>query len=392
MRVRRRGTAARPTAQPALRQPPSRRGRWLALLAVAVVTTLAGAGCSTLGYYAQGVAGQAELLQQAKPIDELIADPATDTKLRARLEQVRAIRSFASRELALPDNDSYTRYADLHRPYVVWNVFATRPLSLALETSCFPVVGCVGYRGYFGEADARAWAAPLRERGLDVNVAGIPAYSTLGWFADPVLNTFINLPEPELARMIFHELSHQVAYAKGDTMFNESYATAVEQAGVRRWLAERNDPALTRSYDAYEARRLDFLALIDSARERLAAVYASDADDATKLDGKRAAFAQLRADHEALKRGRWNGFAGYDRYFAQDLNNANIAAIAAYRQLVPAFAQLLAEQGGDFARFHAEVRRLARMGPIGREAALARLCADCRPTVADAGANIGATR
>ncbi|WP_051377930.1 aminopeptidase [Derxia gummosa] len=348
-----------------------------ALLAAGLLATTA--GCSTVGYYAQSVAGQAELLREARPIDDWIADPATDPKLRTRLEQVAAMRVFAVRELGLPDNESYTRYADLRRPYVVWNVFATKPLSLALETSCFPVVGCVGYRGYFAEADARAWAEPLRAQGLDVNVAGIPAYSTLGWFADPVLNTFVNLPEPELARMLFHELSHQVAYAKGDTMFNESYATAVEREGVKRWLALRADPSLAAAYAVYDGRRHDFLALIDTQRERLAALYASDLDDDAKLAAKRDAFARLRADYETLKRERWNGYAGYDRFFAQDLNNAHIAAIAAYHQLVPAFERLLAEQHGDLRRFHAEVRRLARLGPIGRRQAIERLCADCLP-------------
>ncbi|WP_235839860.1 aminopeptidase [Derxia lacustris] len=380
MRLKR-GAAARPE-----RASHARPRRIALTLAATALLLGAGSGCSTLGYYAQSVAGQAELLQRARPIDEVIADPATDAKLRARLEQVQDIRRFAARELALPDNPSYTRYADLRRPFVVWNVFATQPLSLALETSCFPVVGCVGYRGYFAEADARAWAEPLRARGLDVNVAGIPAYSTLGWFADPVLSTFINLPEPELARMIFHELSHQVAYAANDTMFNESYATAVERAGVQRWLARRGDPALAASYAAYDGRRQDFLALIERQRERLAAIYASDADDASRLAAKRAAFAQLRADYDALKRERWGGFAGYDRFFAQDLNNAHIAAIAAYHQLVPAFERLLDEQHGDFARFHAEVRRLARLGPLGRAAAVARLCPDCQPAADTAAA------
>lgn len=344
--------------------------------ALALGAALAG-GCSTIGYYAQSVHGHFSMLHAAQPIADLLADPALDTRLRARLERVVEIRAYASRELGLPDNRSYTEYADLHRPFVLWNVYAAPELSLRLMESCFPVAGCVGYRGFFARADADAFANGLRQEGYDVQVGGVPAYSTLGWFDDPVLNTFVTQPDGELARLIFHELSHQVLYVKGDTTFNESFATAVETEGVRRWLAARADPATTRAYEEHAARRRDFIALLRSTKDRLAAVYASGATDVEKRSAKRAMFENLQRGYAALKSERWHGYAGYDRYFAQALGNAHLASVAAYTQLVPAFDALLAEQGGDLHRFFAQARALARLDKTGRDRELARLCAAC---------------
>ncbi len=241
------------------------------------------AGCSTVEFYWQGVVGQADLLARAKPIAEVI-ETTPDAALKARLERVQSIRAFASRELGLPDNRSYTTYADLGRPFVVWNVFAAPELSLSPRQWCFPVAGCVAYRGYFAESDARAEAARLVAAGDDVHVSGVPAYSTLGYFDDPVLSTFVRYREVELARLIFHELAHQVVYVKDDTAFNESFAATVEEEGVVRWLAaerDKREPAAAAELagDAARGQRLraDFRALIAATRERLTALYASNA-------------------------------------------------------------------------------------------------------------------
>ena len=348
----------------ALRRP----GR-LVIAAAAVLAAAAVGGCSTLGYYAQSISGHLDMMRSARPIQDVVADPETPEDLRKRLLRAQEVRSFASSELGLPDNRSYREYADLRRPYVVWNVFATRELSLELKQWCYPVVGCAGYRGYFDRAAAEREAEGLRADGYEVNVAGVPAYSTLGWLPDPLLNTFIGGSEGQVASMVFHELAHQIVFVGGDTTFNESFATAVEREGVRRWLAASNDPALRRSYAEFANRRQDFVDLLLKYRDRLEALYASDAPDDAKRAGKRRLFAELKAEYAALKTS-WGGFAGYDRYFAQELTNAHLASVGAYNILVPAFDALLVREGGDFPRFYAEVRRLARLPKGEREAEL----------------------
>lgn len=341
-------------------------------LGLAVVMLLP--GCTALsdgvGYYAQSIGGHLRMLQAARPLDELLSDPATDPALAARLRLAREIRAYAWQQLALPDNDSYTRYADLKRPFVVWNVFATPELSMKLEQWCFPVVGCVTYRGYYDRAAADAYAQRLRERGLETHVGGVPAYSTLGWTSDPLLNTFIRYPDGELARLIFHELAHQVVYAQNDSTFNESFATAVEEAGVERWLADRADPRAREQYAAWSARRRDFVALLSRHRALLEKAYADDADEATKRARKAEILGGLRAEYERIKAERWGGFAGYDRWFAQPLTNAHLAAVGTYTEWVPAFRALLSRQDGDLPRFYAAVRRLAKLSKVEREAAL----------------------
>ncbi len=341
------------------------------LLGAAVVVALA--GCSTLQYYAQAVHGELSMLASARPIDELLADPSTPQPLKQRLEQAREIRAFASRELGLPDNRSYTSYADLHRSAAVWNVFATPLLSLELKTWCYPFFGCAGYRGYFDKADADRFAAGLRAQGLDVALLPVPAYSTLGWFDDPLLNTFIFAQQAELARLIFHELAHQVVYVRDDTVFNESFATTVERAGVTRWLAARREPALAEGYAQIARRRADFVALLLQYRERLERIYAEPAAREVLLERKRALFEQLAADYRTLRDGPWGGYRGYDGYFAQDLNNASLAAVGAYHALVPAFEALLARDEGRLPAFYADVKRLARLPRRERDEALAAL-------------------
>lgn len=331
-------------------------------------------GCGTIGYYAQAVGGHLEIVTRSRSVPRWIAAEGTEPRLRERLELAQRMREFAVSELGLPDNPSYRRYADLGRGAVVWNVVAAPELSLTLKTWCFPVVGCVGYRGYFDRAGADALAVELQAQKLDVSVYGVPAYSTLGrtnWMGgDPLLNTFIHWPEGELAKLIFHELAHQVAYANDDTTFNESYAVAVERIGGKRWL-EKFGSAESRQADAEAGeRRADFRALTQRTRESLARLYASAITEAEKRERKAALFVAMRAEYEQMKSTRWGGFAGYDGWFAR-ANNAALGVQAAYNELVPQFERLFERQGSDFDRFHAEVRRLAELPRGERRAQLA---------------------
>jgi len=350
-----------------------RAGRIAAPL-VLLATLAVLAGCSSVAYYGQAAYGQLSLLAAARPIDDWLRDPATPEALKQRLRRAQAIRAFASRELALPDNRSYTRYADLRRPAVVWNVYAAPELSLDLRSWCYPIFGCATYRGYFKQESANETAAELRAQGYDVAVTDVPAYSTLGWFSDPLLNTFIDWPDAELARLIFHELAHQVVYARGDTAFNEGFATAVEREGVRRWLAHEGDDSTRANYARIDARREDFVALLFRYRRRLAANYAGATSDDERRAGKRELFGALQSEYRELRDTRWDQWRGYDKFFAQDLNNAHLGAVAAYNDWVPAFAALLA-RSGDWPGFYREVQRLADLPPEERAAQLRALTA-----------------
>jgi predicted aminopeptidase len=317
------------------------------------------AGCETLTYYGQATGGHLALMGRAQPLEQLHADPATPPALKARLELAAQIRDFATRELALPEDGAYRSYADLGRPYAVWNVVAAPEFSLEPLLSCFPVAGCVSYRGYYDHEAAERHAGGLRAAGHDVVVYGVPAYSTLGWFDDPLLSTFIDYPDAELARFVFHELAHRVVYVKDDTAFNESFAAAVEREGVRRWLAARGRAAELGEWRAREARVRDLHARIAASRERLAALYRSGLPPAAMREKKRA---ELDALRPVLA--QYPGFAG------QAPNNALLAAFAAYADLVPAFEKLLAEARGDLPAFYARVRALAALAPQERAAAL----------------------
>jgi predicted aminopeptidase len=344
------------------------------IAALAAATVCLTSGCSSLGYYAQSVVGHIELLRSARPVPQWLDDQSAPPPLKERLALSQRIRDYAVTELGLPDNASYRRYADLQRNAAVWNVVAAPELSLSLKTWCFPVVGCVGYRGYFDRAAADAFAEEQRALGLEVSVYAVPAYSTLGalpgeFFSDPLLSTFINYPEGELARLIFHELAHQIAYAKGDTVFNESFATAVERIGGMRWLGERASPAARDEYQRFDERRRQFRALTGKYRDLLAAVYKGSASEAQKRAAKAALMAQMRAEYETLKATAWGGFSGYDGWFAR-ANNASFGVLAAYTELVPAFEALFEREGRDFKRFYAEVKRLAALPRAERRAAL----------------------
>ncbi|MDO9504420.1 MAG: aminopeptidase [Hydrogenophaga sp.] len=347
------------------------------LLTLALVALL-GAGCASnttgVGYYWQSVTGHLQLMQAARPVDAWLADDTAPITLKQRLENARRIRAFAVSELALPDNASYHRYADLKRRAAVYNVVAAPALSLTLETWCFPVAGCVGYRGYFSEADARAFADSL-DKALEVAVYPVQAYSTLGWMnwagGDPLLNTFITYPEGELARIIFHELAHQVVYVQNDTTFNESFATTVERLGGARWLARSSDQARA-DYATFDNRRRAFRALTRVTRERLKTIYEDAAlPDSAKQQQKTVVMNDFRQQYATLKAG-WQGYAGYDPFVAR-ANNASFAAQAAYDEWVPAFEALFEREGRDFARFYDAVRSLGKRPKEERVAALREL-------------------
>lgn len=354
--------------------------RVLASLAFALLAS----GCASTnigpGYYWQSVTGHLKLMHAARPVQDWLDDPATPPALQQRLQLTQRIRRFAVTELGLPDNASYRRYADLHRKAAVYNVVAAPALSLRLQQWCFPVAGCVGYRGYYDEQEARAFAAAL-DNDLDVAVYPVPAYSTLGWMnwagGDPLLNTFIGYPEGELARLIFHELAHQVVYAPGDTVFNESFATAVERLGGARWLAQ-TDEAARKAYAEFDSRRQAFRALTRATRDRLASLYADPWLDETTKRTRKAELMQDFRDRYALLRQAWGGYKGYDAWVAQ-ANNASFGAQAAYDLWVPAFEALFEREGRDFARFYDAVRALADLPAAERQTALQALDPSARP-------------
>jgi predicted aminopeptidase len=329
------------------------------------------AGCGALGYYGQAISGHYSILGRTRPIDQMLADPATAPETKAKLTRVLAMRDFASRALALPDNDSYRHYADLERPFAVWNVFAAPELSLKAKEWCFVFVGCVAYRGYFDRAAAERVARDLQAEGFDVYVGGVTAYSTLGWFSDPLLNTMIGRPEPELAGLIFHELAHQLLYVRGDTVFNESFATTVEREGVRRWLATQNAPAEYAAYLDRTRRREELMALIMGYRAQLAALYESDREPADKRAGKHALLEALQRDYRQWKQ-RWHDFTGFDGW-VENFNNAKFVSIGLYHDYLAAFDALLARHGGDLPAFYRAVEALAREPTERRAQQLAQL-------------------
>ena len=319
--------------------------------------------CANLGYYAQAVGGQMDLMRRAEPVSAVLEDPQANQHLKNALTKAVQLRAFASHELQLPDNQSFTRYADLHRPYVVWNVFAAEEFSTTPKQWCFIGVGCVSYRGFFAQADAETFAAALRRSGDDVYLGGVPAYSTLGWFDDALLNTFIGYSEAELAQLMFHELAHQVVYVRDDSAFNESFATAVELEGVNRWLDLHGTAAQRAAFETAQQRKADYIERMLRARKQLETLYASSLSAAEKRSAKTQVISRLRQELA-------QGSKHPERWLAQQLNNAQLASIATYTQLVPAFRALLAEQHGDMGRFFAVVKQMSALPQDERNAEL----------------------
>jgi predicted aminopeptidase len=347
--------------------------RWLCVLGLPAV--LAGAaGCGSLGFYGQAIKGQYQIVAHRKSIEKVIADPQTPARLRGQLGLVRRLRGFAEKELNLPVNGHYRKYADLHRPYVVWNVQAAPQFSTQPKSWRYPLVGRLEYRGYFSGRGATNCARSIAADGYDVYVDGVEAYSTLGWFADPVLNTFVYREEPGLAEVLFHELAHQRLFVGSDTDFNEAFATTVGQEGTRRWLLAGANTNLYERYSLALRRNEQFVHLVLEARSRLERVYGDtrDSDGKVKpaanlpapvdelLDAKRDVFDDLRRQYERLKT-EWGGFAGHDAWFAGELNNARLNSVAEYYDLVPGFDQLLRVCAGDMEEFYRSAERLSKM-------------------------------
>jgi predicted aminopeptidase len=340
-----------------------------------LVAALLMTGCAAPGYYYQALSGQMAVAAARRPIPEVMADGAAPRDLRARLDLIARAREFAETQLRLRVDGSFSSYADLGRPYAAWNVVATPEFSLAPKRWCFLIAGCISYRGYFSQPKAERFAERLRKRGYDVHVGGVAAYSTLGWFRDPVLNTTLRLSDAGAVAVVFHELAHARLYLGGDSMFSESFATAVEEEGVRRFFA--GDELPLAAWRAARAQDLEFHAIVDETRRRLAVLYGSGADPssmraekARALDAARAAYAQLKA--------KWGGLGGYDRFFDAGLNNARLAAVSLYREYVPAFATMIADAGGDMEVFYERAEKLARLSRDRRKTALEALARGAR--------------
>lgn len=340
-------------------------GRMLAVSMLLVVTA-----CSSVSYYTQAVVGQLSILGKRKSLDRLIADDTTSQTLRNRLQFIQSVLAFAD-ENGLPVNGAYSAYVDTGRSYVVWNVFAAPALDVELKRFCYPIVGCLAYRGFFAEQDARDYAQSLAREGLDVYVGGVAAYSTLGWFDDPVLNTFLARSDERLASLLFHELAHRVVFVKGDTQFNESFATTVERTLLKWWLIERGQASVFDAYLADEEKRRQSIALITDARRALAEIYAADEDQSRRMAGKQLRLARLKEDYEQLEQ-TWGTSGPYAGWMSQPLNNAQLGTVAIYHDLVPHFEALLI-QSHNLPAFLDKVRELAKESEEVRERRLTAL-------------------
>lgn len=335
-----------------------------------LLTTLALSGCTGAGYYAQSLKGHVEIMSKRQRVAKLISDPATPAALRAQMASAHAIRQFASDGLALPDNASYRTYVDIGRNYVTIAVYAAPEFSLRPHVWCFPVFGCVPYRGYFDRDAAVKTARELQADGFDVHISGVTAYSTLGWTRDPLLSTMFRDDKTHLASLVFHELAHQRVYVKGDTAFNEAFAVAVETTGVEKWLRAAGDAAGLARYEAGRKRNADFLGLVAQTRAELAEIYGGPGSAETKRTAKAAAIDRLRTRYRWMRDTRWGGYSGFDGWVLSPINNAKLAATSVYNELTPAFLRLFDLCSRDYKRFYAAVERLGRMDKAGRAEAL----------------------
>jgi predicted aminopeptidase len=337
----------------------ARKRRIVWLIASVVVIVVAFCGCQSVSFYRQAIGGELQILTHQKPIKELLADTNTTASLKHKFEVVLEVRQFAQTNLHLPADDNYIKYVDLHRDFAVWNVNAAPPLSLEPKRWWYPFVGKASYRGYFARDAALKYAGQLKKKGFDTYVGAVQTYSTLGWFHDPVLNTFITEPDADLAEILFHELAHQRIFISGDTDFNEAFATAVGEEGVRRWL--QSDPARYEKYQQQRVQEGDFVKLVLATRDQLETVYDDPRlSDSVKLERKGQIISDMRNKHEELK-AQWGGKSYYNRWFSTEINNAKLNTISAYYTLVPAFRALLKANGGDLEKFYAAVEQLGKM-------------------------------
>lgn len=348
---------------------PARCGR-LAIYPLLFIMLMGVTGCSSLSYYLDMIGGHLELISKERDISEMIRDETTDKDLREKLIASQAMRDFASSELALPDNDSYRSYADIGRAYAVWNVIAAKEFSIDAERWCFIFAGCISYRGYFSEQDAKAYADELAGQGFDVYVAGARAYSTLGWFDDPLLNTMMYRSEAYRAGIIFHELAHQKIYIEDDSAFNEAFATTIEQEGIRRWFSRKNQQHKLQAYMSDYQRNIDFRSMLKETREKLDELYKKkEVNDEIKREEKKAIFKKLSVAYLGWKQQHGN-YTGYDSWMAQGLNNAHLALIATYHEMVPGFTRLLEKNQNDLDVFYNEVEKLGKLSIAVRKQSL----------------------
>lgn len=341
----------------------------LGLLSVALLS------CETVSYYTQAARGQISIMMARQDIEQMLEDPALDAETRRKFELVLEIRDFAESELHLPVNDNYSSYVDVGREHVVWNVFAAPEFSTESLNWCYPIAGCVSYRGYFSEASATDYATKLSESGYDVYTGGVDAYSTLGWFDDPLLSTVLDRVDYQLAGLLFHEMAHQVVYLAGDTTFNESFATAVEREGVRRWLQSREQAELQLEAELNSVRQEQFVELVSLWRERFADLYEMEIPVDEMRERKLAMQEDLREAYYGLK-DEWGGYAGYDNWFTNSLNNAQLATVSSYNDLVPAFNNLLSTKEGDLSAFYEAVQQLANDEQSSRDSSMEALMTD----------------
>jgi predicted aminopeptidase len=347
------------------------RPAYLLLLAVSLLL----GGCAELAYYSHATTGQLEVIQNRRPIPEVIADPQTPAPVRERLQYIERAHEFAIRELHLPDSDSYRSYSDVGRPYVLWNVFATPEFSLQQKQWCYPFLGCQAYRAFFNKDYAHELAAELQAQGWDVYVAPSPAYSTRGWFADPIYNPVLRYPAIDSAAILFHELAHEKIYLKNDSQANESFAMMVQLEGVRRWLVHQQQADNFSEYALDSQRDREFVDLLINYREKLKALYASQKPDRRKRAAKRRILNQLHRAYLALKES-WDSYAGYDHWFEKRLNNAVLAPVGTYHQDVPVFQVLLERHQGDLPGFYQATEQLAKMDAEQRRQELNALRSD----------------
>jgi len=339
--------------------------RWIISIALLLLLT----GCADLGYYWHNANGHLTVMNKRVDIDDMLADDELDAGLRERLQLVQEIRRFSVERLDLPANDSYLSYVELDRPYVVQNIFAAPEFSTRLYQWCYPVIGCASYRGYYDEARMLAYSDDLKSQGLEVYIGTVSAYSTLGWFDDPLLSSFINWPDYRLAGLLFHELTHQKVYIDDDTTFNESLASAVQQVGTELWLQSRQQNDQLDQLMRWSRYRDEVIALISSTRGQLAEIYASDDENADKRERKSRAFTQARDAHSGIA-AKHGITGGYTRWFAGELNNAKIGSVAAYNSLMPAFINMIRAYGLDFAPFYEYVEDLGKLEKAARESCL----------------------
>jgi len=338
----------------------------LLLLSVALVS------CETVGYYSQAARGQLTIVFGREDIQRLIERQDLSDELADKFARVMDIREFAESELGLPVGGNYSSYVDIEREHVVWNVFAAPEFSVESVNWCYPIAGCVAYRGYFSKRSALRYAAKLEEDGLDVYTGGVDAYSTLGWFEDSLLSTVLNRADYQLAGLIFHELAHQLVYLPGDTTFNESFATAVEREGVRRWLAKSNkDSNIAAALLDYD-RQQQFVDLVTDYRDRFESLYQLDLNASSMRSQKLELQQMLREEYATLKQ-QWQGYEGYDGWFSRSLNNAQLSTVASYNDLLPFFVAVFEQSNQDFSAFYAEVSRLANLPEQERDELVAAL-------------------